>query len=352
MLEQTSPLPPTPLSGSGQIQVLQQELERSNNSRNNFMVGMGHRIRTPLSGVMGMLELLASSALPEEFQHYAENALAASRSLMKEFDELLEFCRVEAGELVLVREEFSPAQVAADAMAEFSTESQDKGILLTTSVSPEVPSTIEGDPQRLRQVLHELIENALRFTTDGQVQVGVRPMTGSPTKLLYWVEDSGQGIDEDRLLDLFDFCFESEESDSITPGLPAARHIVEAMGGNIDVESDLGSGTTVRFSVPIIPTWESMPEGTESDVPCLELSKDDDRRMARVLVVEDDLVNQRVTLGYLKLVGYEGTVVDSGEAALRALAEEDFDLVLMDKMMPGMDGNETTRLVRAGEQNV
>lgn len=351
MLDQSFLTPAAPASESEQILALQEELRRVTGSRNDFMVGMSHRIRTPLSGVMGMVELLTNSALDGDQRIYADNALCAGRSLIRVFDELLDFCRGEAGELVLERETFSPAQVASDVMGVFASEAQAKGLLLTTTVSPEVPSTIDGDPARLHQVLHELIENALRFTRDGQIQIGIRPVAreGTPDKLLLWVEDTGEGMNEEQLTDLFEFCFESAESEGLTIGLPAARHIVEAMGGNIDVESEQGNGTTVRFTLPVTPCWK---HDVSRETPAFASAADSQRRTARVLVVEDDLVNQRVTLGYLKLVGYEGHVVDSGEAALRALVEGDYDLILMDKMMPGMDGLEATRAIRDSDPDV
>ncbi len=350
MPEPKTAAPQHELSESAQIAALKDKLECANRSRHEFLIGMNHRFRTPLSGVLGMLELLAASKLDEEQSSRVATAMSSGRAVMRVFDELLDYCRAEAGELVLTCETFSPENQIDSLLAEFQNEADEKGVELSHAQSPEAPLSIQGDSKRLFQILHELIENALRYTTDGEVEVGMRPLDadGGEPKLLYWVKDTGCGLTEDQLMRVFELDMGVGAESGIRIGLPAVRHILDAMGGAIDIDSEPGEGTTVRFSIPTDPNWKATAVSSTHLVPAAGRPPKEARRAARVLVVEDDLVNQRVTLGYLKLVGYEGTVVDSGEGAIRALATQEYDLVLMDMMMPGMSGIETTVAIRKG----
>lgn len=322
-------------------------------ARREFMTGISHRIRLPLNGLVGMVELLGNSALPDGMDSLVESAVASGEELTRLVDDLLDLCWEEPNELVLMNEAFSPAQAVNDVIAEFAHQAQEKQLLLTTSCSSEVPDTINGDPRRLRRVLFELILNALRLTTDGQVQVGVRSEGSGeyPQELLFWVKDTGAGMDSRQVNGLFQLGLGRTASDEISIGLPLAKRIIHAMGGAIEVESELAQGTTVLFT---LPTRAELPAAQDAHDPESEGGPpgQEDRRAACVLIVEDDLVNQRVTFGFLKRAGHEGVVVDSGASALKALAEDDYDLVLMDKMMPGMSGPEATRAIRSGEGGV
>jgi CheY-like chemotaxis protein/two-component sensor histidine kinase len=346
--------PKAKLTETEQIADLEQKLECANRSRNEFLMGVNHRFRTPMNGVHGMLELLAESELTDDQHSHVNNAICASRKLMRIFDELMDYCRVEAGELILSSDTFSPQSLIDTVLSEFADEAKEKGVSLNQAESPEVPATIQGDEQRLHQVLFELLENALRHTPEGQVQVGVRPVAdeGSESKLLFWVNDTGSGIPQSQIGRLFELDLAKATDSDMRIGLPAVGHILEAMGGTIEVEGEQGSGTMVQFCIPTTANWNASATGINLTVPNSERSRDQDRRAAKVLVVEDDLVNQRVTQGFLKLAGYNGTIVDSGENALKALANEEFDLVLMDKMMPGMDGIGATVAIREGKRGV
>ncbi len=329
-------------------------------ARTKFLIDISQRMRTPLSGTLGMLELLEETRLTKKQRGFVDEALTSSRSLMRVFTEVIDFFQIESGELVLNIQSFDPQEVASTTIETYREACEAKGVELRFTVCEAFPSMITGDRGRLNRVLSELLENAVEHTGAGSISIDARVIDpeDAQSMLMFSVSDTGTGISSERLTWMFDLwnC-EEPDREMIAIGLPATKTLVEAMGGKIDIESDPGEGTTVRFTLPqskdsvvlaksplrVEPPQASPPRAEQASRPAIE------RRPARILVVEDDRVNQRVALGFLDSYQYVGEGASDGAQGLKQLEEGEFDLVLMDCTMPVMDGYEATRAIRMGE---
>lgn len=312
--------------------------------RARFLVDMSRRMRTPLAGALGMLELLGETRLTKKQRALLEQAAQASRGLEKVCEEVMDYFQIESGELVLEPHVVELRPLVESVVAAQAARAEERGIRLGLEVDESLPERVRVDPARLTRVLTELVENAIEHTFESRVQVGVRLLdTEEPgDRLLFWVSDTGCGIESEDLTEMFDLWSQRETSGNVLAiGLPAAKRLVEAMQGHLDIESEPGEGTTVRFTLP----HEAARERAADRKP--EPPADLERRPAQVLVVEDDRVNQRVAIGFLEARGYVAAGANDGAEALARLEEEAFDMVLMDCMMPGMDGYEATRAIRA-----
>lgn len=335
-----------------QIQQRTQELEDtltqlriSNAHKNEFLANMSHEIRTPMNGIIGMAELMQDSELSPTQHDYLATILNSAQALTTILNDILDLSKIEAGKLELEVIDFDLPDLVDETLALFIKPAEDKGLALTVTLDPELPRRVNGDPNRLRQLLLNLLGNALKFTDQGHIEVQVS-CTDQPDQMHFEVRDSGIGISPDQQSALFDAFFQAHSQGRYGGtglGLAICQRLVELMNGRIGFTSQLGQGSTFWFDVELSrfqgePTQPSMPR---QEAPQRSLHP------AHLLLVEDNVVNQRVAEGMLHHLGMTTVLVENGEQALAQLQTEAFDLVLMDCEMPVMDGYEASRRIRA-----
>jgi PAS domain S-box-containing protein len=329
------------------------QAEAANRAKSEFLANMSHEIRTPLNGVLGMLQLLHSGVGHDEQIQFTAMALDAGKRLLSLLNDVLDFSRLEAGSSTLRSEPFHLREVTEAVANVLGIVSRKTGLDVTWDVDPSVPNCLLGDEARMRQILFNLVGNAIKFTPSGSVAVTAwaKPLESRPetTVLHLEVRDTGIGIAEDKVSHIFERFTQSDASytrryEGAGLGLAIVRRIVALMGGSICVESELGAGTGMHVSLPLrTPLREC--SATADDAPSGE-PRPEARAGLHILVVEDDEINRLSLTVQLKRLGHTFTSAANGRQALEFLRDEDFDCVLMDIQMPEMDGVETTRLIR------
>ncbi len=326
------------------LHLAREAAEAASHARTRFLAVMSHEIRTPLNGILGVADLLGDTGLTPEQEVYASTIRESGRHLLELLNDVLDFSKIDSGALELECAPFAPRAVLETVRAMVARQAEEQGLRLRIDVSAAVPALVLGDAQRLRQVLLNLVGNAVKFTAAGEVEVALDAAPfASGWRLDGMVRDSGIGIDPDMLGRLFrEF---SQADSSVTRrfggtglGLAICRRLVEAMGGSISAESTQGVGSTFRFSL----TVGTAPAETAAAAPAPVMP---DR--LRVLVAEDNQVNRMVAARLLERAGHAVQAVPDGAAAVTAVRGGGFDLVLMDVMMPVMDGLAATRAIRA-----
>lgn len=320
--------------------------ERAAVAKSYFLATMSHEIRTPLTTVLGTAELLAHEPSDPRQRRRIEAILAAGRHLLAVIDDVLDYSRLEAGRVQLQQVELRPVDVAAAVHALVEQRAKDAGLDLRFDLHPTAELTLVGDPTRLRQVLLNLVSNALKFTPQGTVVVRVRvDVMGTQATVRAEVEDSGIGIGEDKRLDLFEpfrqagpSVREGERGSGL--GLAISKRLVTAMGGTIGVVSEAGRGSLFWFEVPLPLAVAAPPTGP--DIPRTRPSD-----ALRILVVDDATLNRELVRDMLRHYGHEVLCAANGAEAVARAASAPLDVVLMDLRMPGMDGIEATRRIRA-----
>ncbi|MDD5296507.1 MAG: ATP-binding protein [Rhodocyclaceae bacterium] len=326
--------------------------EAGGRAKATFLAAMSHEIRTPMNGIIGMTELALDSHPGEEVRRYLEVVRSSGESLMTVLNDILDYSKIDAGRMGLESVPLDPRQVVAEVGELFSSRCLEKRVGLIIRVEPEVPGRVLGDPVRLRQVLSNLVSNAVKFTTQGSVtvEVAIIPRAGEKLRLSFRVADTGIGIAPEKLSGIFDPFIQAEDFTTrryggTGLGLAISRRIVQLMGGELLVHSEPGSGSTFHFALPMVAVTES----GEAQGPVVQAKAEARGKGRRILVAEDALPNQILIRELLRKQGYDCALVEDGFAALDAWATGGFELVLMDVQMPGLSGLDATRRIRNKE---
>lgn len=323
-----------------------QSAEQASQAKSEFLAKMSHEIRTPLHGVLGMLDLLQNGGPPAQQGEHLQLARRSAGHLLHIVDEILDFSKIEAGKMALEATPFDFEALARDVFALFRPAAAAKGVDMTL-VSENIPAVLTGDPTRLRQVLSNLVSNAVKFTEAGHIRLQCA-WQQDPQVLHLVLEDSGIGIPAERLQTVFDPFMQSDNSvarayGGTGLGLSISARLVRLMGGEIEVESSPGRGSRFRFSLPLQAV--TVPPGVVEPAPAIaaDVLRPEG---AAVLVVEDTPVNQTIMRIGLERMGYRVDTAGNGFEAIQKVEQGDYAVVLMDCHMPGMDGYTAATAIR------
>lgn len=325
--------------------------EKASVAKSEFLANMSHEIRTPLNGILSATELLSAGDILPSQREYLDIIQTSGEALLAVVNDVLDFSKVEAGKLELEHVAFSPREQALAVLRLFSVEIGTKPLQVRCDLEPDLPDQLVGDPVRLRQILMNLIGNAVKFTEQGEIvlRITLDSASDDSVKLRFTVSDTGIGIPSDRLATLFSPFVQVDSSTTrrfggTGLGLAISRRLVTLMQGESGVVSDLGSGSTFWFTA----TFGKSRSSAAAALPGDRQPPDGEAALppARVLLVEDNPVNRTVLLALLGRLGHRVDAVINGRECLEALAQQRYDVILMDCQMPELDGYQTTQIIR------
>jgi glucokinase len=336
---------------AAELRVARNGAEAANRTKSAFLATMSHEIRTPLNGILGMAQVIAADKLPSVQKERVEIIRQSGETLLAILNDILDLSKIEAGQLELEQVEFDLKSLLLGAYSAFTVLANKKGLSFQLQLAPETEGAYRGDPTRLRQILYNMISNALKFTEAGEVRVSCWTEDGH---VLFSIRDTGIGIDPERLSALFQRFVQADTSTTrkyggTGLGLAICKELAERMGGSIRAQSAPGEGATFTISLPLERTADARvlaaPAGSAT------LAKPDQANAApiKVLAAEDNEINRLVLRTLLHQLGVDLTIVEDGQALVSCWEQETWDVILMDVQMPRMDGPTATQVIRARE---
>jgi signal transduction histidine kinase len=354
LLEQQGLLEKRIKERTDQLEEAMRSARAASDAKSEFLANISHELRTPMNGVIGMLDMALDRQLSPELGEQLHTAQSCAYALLLLLNDILDLSKIEAGKMTLEKIPFDLRVLVSDCIKSHQPKAGANSVVLRAEVAPDLPQEIHGDPLRIRQIIANLVSNAVKFTEHGEVQVRVGGKFTGPGQyqLQISVQDSGTGIPADKLLYIFNKFTQADGSVSrkfggTGLGLAITRSLVELQGGEVQVQSELGQGSTFTVTLPCGVSATAGASKEAKVASTVAPAPDPSSSAVRILVVEDNHVNQKVVTAVLRKRGFSIELANDGQEALNKLEKSaSFDLVLMDVQMPVLDGLEATRLIR------